>query len=112
MDFDTFAHYAFLHESNVVLNKSSKSTNNENFVGLDGELLYNWRKGYAVPSQGDGEDEVILFFGIIDTLVPFDNKKYSEYMVKSVIQRGKNFSVIPPQKYADRFVNFLVNLIK
>lgn len=114
MDFDTFAHYAFLHESNVLLStdKYTKSNDNENFIGGDGEALYNWRKGYAVPSKGEGEDEVILFFGIIDTLVPFDTKKYSEYMVKSVIQHGKNFSVIPPQKYADRFINFLVNLIR
>ena len=35
----------------------------------------------------------VLFVGIIDTLVPFKMKKKAEFMAKSLLQHGQNFSV-------------------
>lgn len=37
--------------------------------------------------------EEVLFVGIIDTLVPFKMKKKAEFMAKSLLQHGQNFSV-------------------
>ena len=61
--------------------------------------------GMAGTSQPDGlrADEV-LFVGIIDTLVPFKMRKKAEHKLKSVVFHGKNFSVIPPDSFRDRFV--------
>ena len=51
--------------------------------------------GTAARKDVDEECEV-LFVGVVDALVPFKFKKKAEYMTKSVIQHGQNFSVIPP----------------
>jgi hypothetical protein len=58
----------------------------------------------TVTAATDSEREEVLFVGIIDTLVPFSKKKKMEYQAKSVMQRGKNFSVIPPKEYCERFI--------
>ena len=68
--------------------------------------------GMAGTSQPDGlrADEV-LFVGIIDTLVPFKMRKKAEHKLKSVVFHGKNFSVIPPDSFRDRFVKANHNII-
>ena len=58
--------------------------------------------GCSHTAAGESEQEV-LFVGVIDTLVPFKMKKKAEFMAKSLIQHGQNFSVIPPEEYAARF---------
>ena len=68
--------------------------------------------GMAGTSQPDGvrADEV-LFVGIIDTLVPFKMRKKAEHKLKSVVFHGKNFSVIPPDSFRDRFVTANCDII-
>lgn len=72
----------------------------------------------------------VVFLGIIDTLVPFKLRKkvrslqhlllcrtmtrlkrlcllvwQAEHVGKSIFQHGKNFSVIPPEDFKERFIN-------
>jgi hypothetical protein len=80
-------------------------------------LTLNARQGIrayrTLQDQLEGEPDQILFFGIIDLLVPFDSRKRGEYLVKSFYHVGKqDFSVIPPQDYRKRFVQFVSNAIR
>eukprot|EP00283_Hemiselmis_rufescens_P002837 CAMPEP_0173422004 /NCGR_PEP_ID=MMETSP1357-20121228/2879_1 /TAXON_ID=77926 /ORGANISM="Hemiselmis rufescens, Strain PCC563" /LENGTH=866 /DNA_ID=CAMNT_0014384977 /DNA_START=148 /DNA_END=2748 /DNA_ORIENTATION=- len=59
-----------------------------------------------------GPDDEVIFVGIIDTLVPYQWRKIVEHWIKSVVQHGQNFSVVPPLEYADRFVKFCTSLVK
>ncbi|KAM3133933.1 hypothetical protein pb186bvf_013899 [Paramecium bursaria] len=59
------------------------------------------------------EDDKIYFFGIIDILTQFKQnfksisiKKKAEFCCKRIFQ-GPTISAIPPDQYADRFVNFI-----
>ena len=53
----------------------------------------------------------IYFLGIIDTLTDYDSIKKLEYMIK-YIAFGPTISSIPPKQYAERFYNFMENLIE
>ena len=53
----------------------------------------------------------IPFVGIIDTLVPFSLRKRAEYFIKSLLQYGQNFSVVPPAAYAARFTAFCTSVV-
>jgi len=80
-------------------------------------LTLNARQGIrayrTLQDQLEGEPDQILFFGIIDLLVPFDSRKRGEYLVKSFYHVGKqDFSVIPPQDYRKRFVQIVSNEIR
>lgn len=35
----------------------------------------------------------------------------AEHMGKSIFQHGKNFSVVPPEEYKDRFINAMNNTV-
>jgi len=48
--------------------------------------------------------------GIIDTLTCYDAKKKIEHFVKE-IAFGPTISAIPPKEYADRFINFIDDMI-
>jgi hypothetical protein len=47
-----------------------------------------------------------FYIGIIDALTPFNAFKRSEYLVKRIFQ-GKGISCLPPQKYKERFIDFM-----
>lgn len=47
-----------------------------------------------------------LYFGIIDTLTPFNRKKWMEYSFKK-LALGKGISCVPPDQYSRRFYEFL-----
>jgi 1-phosphatidylinositol-4-phosphate 5-kinase len=49
--------------------------------------------------------------GIIDTLTNYDAKKKAEHFFKS-IAFGDTISAIPPKEYADRFFNFIENIVE
>ena len=53
----------------------------------------------------------VIFVGIIDTLVPFSLRKRAEYFIKSLLQYGQNFSVVPPAAYAARFTAFCTSVV-
>lgn len=66
------------------------------FQAVAGGMEGSSRPGGGDRSGGDDGVDEVLFLGIIDTLVPFNWRKRAEYWAKSLLQRGKNFSVVPP----------------
>eukprot|EP00937_MAST-01D_sp_MAST-1D-sp2_P006173 g6173.t1 len=72
-----------------------------------GQLFFCHRGGIETVAEGD-ERECIVFVGIIDTLIPFKLFKKSEHVAKSLILgKGAQFSVVPPNEYMQRFVQFM-----
>jgi len=69
-----------------------------------------WHLGVPTVMRETGtekriEGTNILFMGIVDFLVPYNNRKKAENAAKTVMYGGKqDFSVIPPHKYAPRFI--------
>ena len=61
--------------------------------------------GVAVKGQH------VFFISIIDLLVPFNARKKSEFALKKIARQG-DFSVIPPDAYAVRFMQFMQNIIQ
>ena len=49
--------------------------------------------------------------GIIDTLTNYGTKKVFENLGKSIIHDGKAISCIPPDRYAKRFYEFMINVV-
>ena len=74
----------------------------------------------APPGHENGDDHTaeiaeegddIFFLGIVDILVPFKLRKRMEHRAKSILQHGKNFSVVPPRLYADRLNDFIAEQV-
>jgi len=53
------------------------------------------------------EADRVLYIGIVDVLTPYRCRKRLETFLLSDLRCGKDVSCQKPQKYADRFVNFL-----
>eukprot|EP00026_Physarum_polycephalum_P003300 Phypoly_transcript_03310.p1 GENE.Phypoly_transcript_03310~~Phypoly_transcript_03310.p1 ORF type:complete len:697 (+),score=142.42 Phypoly_transcript_03310:316-2406(+) len=53
----------------------------------------------------------IYFINIIDMLQPYNIRKTLEYGIKS-IRYGNGISVIPPENYAARFLNFIQSVVE
>jgi Phosphatidylinositol-4-phosphate 5-Kinase len=51
--------------------------------------------------------EAVYYIGMIDFLQPFDVKKLAEYKLKGLIHKKDTFSCIPPDLYAERFLDFV-----
>ena len=63
--------------------------------------------------MSDASTKEVYFIGIIDILVQYGLRKRGEYLFKSRLQGlGDTVSVIPPQKYFERFVGFSETFIE
>lgn len=51
----------------------------------------------------------IYFIGVIDIFTEFNARKRLENIYKSVAQDAYTISCVPPQRYADRFYDFVGN---
>lgn len=51
--------------------------------------------------------DVVLYMGIIDILQEYNAKKKAEHACKSVKFDPVSISVVEPELYAERFINFL-----
>lgn len=132
-DFERFAHYAYQHHhfdktASFSLAPPSPRVGHGHGHGhgfgqapgqsqSQGQGLtmdpFHGIRAYRSPQDvQDGEPDQLLFFGIIDLLVPFDSRKKGEYVLKSVYHKGRqDFSVIPPKDYRERFVRFVCDAI-
>ena len=86
-------------------------------VGLYGGFARQWRDGLpTVRRAPDGarvEGEALVFLGVIDIFVPFSSRKAAEHQTKRVLAGGaQDFSVVPPDAYADRFLGFITSIIQ
>jgi 1-phosphatidylinositol-4-phosphate 5-kinase len=50
----------------------------------------------------------LYFIGIIDTLTGYGGVKVLENTLKSIVYDSKTISCIPPDKYGDRFYQFMM----
>jgi hypothetical protein len=122
-DFARFASYAYVHHEHVEssgrvpeaaagpLSPKSQGSGGSSPTTSTVARLDAHKGIRAVKAEGDDSPDQVYFMGIIDTLVPFDARKKGEYVFKSIITGGSNFSVVPPEKYAQRFVDFMWNSI-
>jgi len=53
----------------------------------------------------------IYYFGIIDTLIPYDLAKTAEHNLKTLVY-GEGISIVPPDMYASRFNKFLSGVLQ
>ena len=53
------------------------------------------------------DKEHIYFMGVIDIFTGYTIGKKFEHFGKSIYQNRHTISCVPPQRYAQRFVNFL-----
>eukprot|EP01043_Picozoa_sp_COSAG02_P020904 COSAG02_NODE_1045_length_15004_cov_13.824220_3_plen_1075_part_00 len=110
LSFEAFAHFVFQNRDEEraakrLLAVEDGTDDSECLSVPEPTSLFTRNQGGMLGSshQGAQTDEV-LFVGVIDTLVPFKLKKKAEFVAKSVLQHGQNFSVIPPEEYASRFI--------
>eukprot|EP01125_Pyxidicula_operculata_P020620 TRINITY_DN7657_c0_g1_i1.p1 TRINITY_DN7657_c0_g1~~TRINITY_DN7657_c0_g1_i1.p1 ORF type:complete len:896 (-),score=308.82 TRINITY_DN7657_c0_g1_i1:250-2937(-) len=68
-----------------------------------------FQNGLRVEREDGGVE--IYYFGIIDVLVQYVAKKRMEHFVKSLAYSGEEVSVTAPPQYADRFYQFLSELL-
>jgi len=60
------------------------------------------------PVTASGESDMVVFAGIIDTLIPYQLRKKTEHGFKRIVLgKSANFSVVPPAEYKERFVDFM-----
>ena len=52
------------------------------------------------------DESMLYYFGVIDIFTEYNAKKKLEHFVKS-IKWGNAISCVPPQQYAERFMNFM-----
>lgn len=68
------------------------------------------RSEYGGMMSNDGES--IYFCGMIDMLTKYTGMKIVERRVKAVFRDSEGVSVLPPSRYATRFLDFLADNIK
>jgi len=64
----------------------------------------------AIDKENQLTDE-IYFLAIIDMLQPYNIRKQMEHGIKS-LRYGPGISVVPPENYAARFLNFIQSVVE
>lgn len=65
----------------------------------------------GIPATNENKQRLILFVGIIDVLQDYGFKKKMEHKLKSIIHDGNTISVINPETYKLRFLNFITEYV-
>ena len=84
------------HQTNVHM-----STRRRNCV------FYTDEGGFQASDEMDRPGPTLYFLGIIDILTPYDLKKKSETLFKSLTQDKHAISSVNPSDYGDRFMSFM-----
>ena len=80
----------------------------------DNSNPYTCRDDLGIESvSGDGSSKEIYFAGIIDILQLYNTRKWGETMMRKAIGNNeKAMSCVNPEAYAERFVEFIGDLIE
>mmetsp|Transcript_38591 Transcript_38591/g.64783 ORF Transcript_38591/g.64783 Transcript_38591/m.64783 type:complete len:717 (+) Transcript_38591:351-2501(+) len=98
--------------NSVVDRRISISKEKKKEVGLE-SARKTTRHGRQMSIFSKNVNKEVYFVGIIDILVRYNLKKKGEYMFKSkMMGLGDTISVIPPEKYMERFVAFANSFIE
>ena len=109
-----------IHQSNIEIHKD-KSADFEDTLIKESSLsnkscdsrneklktLCDFEDGGIISETGNE----IYFVGIIDILTKYNFKKKGEHFIKMIRYCSNNMSCIPPDKYRDRFVDYMSKVI-
>mgnify|MGYP001048626800 CR=1 FL=1 len=77
----------------------------------------NFKEDNAFYKRDDGgmlssEGDVLYFFGIIDIFTLYTSKKKLEHLFKGSLYGKEAISCIPPLRYSQRFLNFIISVFE
>lgn len=55
-------------------------------------------------------DDEIYYVGIIDILITFNSLKKIEFVTKALYNCSCDMSIVPPEKYKNRFVKYIASI--
>ncbi|KAI8988816.1 hypothetical protein BDB01DRAFT_719107 [Pilobolus umbonatus] len=73
--------------------------------------FYSDEGGFRGTDEVDRPLPVLYSLGIIDILTPYDLKKKSEHVYKSITQDKKAISAVRPTQYGKRFLDFMTDAV-
>ena len=94
----------FKNSKTISLDKDSDLFEDKDNKQLFKEL-YDCEDRGIISSNG----EKIYYFGIIDILTEYGIVKKAEHFCKMIRYCSENMSCIPPKKYKERFINYMIN---
>ncbi|KAI8346156.1 hypothetical protein BD560DRAFT_338729 [Blakeslea trispora] len=74
-------------------------------------IFYAEDGGFQATDELDQPLPVLYSLGIIDILTPYDIKKKSEHIYKSLTQDKKAISAVRPSQYGQRFLEFMATAV-
>ncbi|CAO3598578.1 unnamed protein product [Absidia cylindrospora] len=75
-------------------------------------VFYSDEGGFQATDEMDQPTGILYFMGIIDILTPYDTKKKTEHMFKSLTQDKTAISSVKPSLYGDRFMGFMAKTLE
>ncbi|ORZ10074.1 hypothetical protein BCR42DRAFT_333937 [Absidia repens] len=75
-------------------------------------VFYSDEGGFQATDEMDQPTGMLYFMGIIDILTPYDAKKKTEHMFKSLTQDKAAISSVKPSVYGDRFMGFMAKTLE
>ena len=69
--------------------------------------IYDFEDGGIMSPTGDK----VYYIGIIDILTEYNFFKKTEHFCKMIRYCSEKMSCIPPQKYRDRFIDYMTNVV-
>jgi 1-phosphatidylinositol-4-phosphate 5-kinase len=109
---DDYSFMLGIHRITDRLEVVSHKTNLSHYLNFDDSVEERPFPFFTVNEGGilSNDCSCVYFFGIIDILTEYGPKKQLEYFFKR-IKYGKQMSVLPPQEYAERIMNFINSII-
>ncbi|CAO3609184.1 unnamed protein product [Cunninghamella echinulata] len=75
-------------------------------------VFYSDEGGFQATDEMDQPTGLLYFMGIIDILTPYDTKKKTEHMFKSLTQDKNAISAVKPSVYGDRFMGYMAKTLE
>ncbi|KAI8339223.1 hypothetical protein BC941DRAFT_460672 [Chlamydoabsidia padenii] len=75
-------------------------------------VFYSDEGGFQATDEMDQPTGILYFMGVIDILTPYDTKKKTEHLFKSLTQDKTAISSVKPSFYGDRFMGFMAKTLE
>ena len=103
------------HHDETKVNETHHHIKNEKKVKIPVSLFKRDDGGFCGMNDDGTLNNEIYYIGIIDILQQYNLLKFAENKYKSHFSSGEcstKISALPPQKYAKRFIDFIIGSIK